>query len=592
MRALRWISLGLLGLLLLSATRGVWTLDPDAAAYVSLGRSMATGEGYLLFGEPHAKYPPGLPGLLALLIRGAGPEAYQLFHAALVLCVLAAAVLASRLARRLGLGPIGAFVVGAGTGLSLSMFDLSVVYLRTEPLFTALSLGALLACLRSQSTDGGWRHALLAGLLTAAALATRLAGLGLLILPTLALLRPVGRGVRARSTLVLVIAGAFLAAWFDHGREVRAQLVAASDYTDEFLVAEPRDLTKTVRLDNPPLDAAGLARRVGGNARVFAGACAVLLSNVDKAANQLPVGVLLASLVALGLLVLMSPARARELVSARGSTPDPGRESELHAARLSAGFYALASIGLLLVWPFNQQERFYAPLLPLFLVAAGEGLGFALRELNALTRHPRGRLVALFIATVVLTLLVLQRSDVPAVLGRWSVGYAALLAVSIGATAVVIWCVRVGLPLRLPPRAPLLALALFAASFAHQRFVRWPQLQRDQAPMVANAIQVHPVLREVADRLAAEMPPDTIVMTDVPKMLQVLSGLRCVPMRYTVDPPRLVPGEAKVLFCTGSDPPEAGALVDALSSDWDALIELAPIPVGNGELHPTVWRLP
>jgi hypothetical protein len=75
----------LLGIVLGSAIRSVWAIDPDASLYVGLGRSLAAGDGYALDGVPHTKYPPGLPLLLAGVTRVADAEAYALIHAGLVL---------------------------------------------------------------------------------------------------------------------------------------------------------------------------------------------------------------------------------------------------------------------------------------------------------------------------------------------------------------------------------------------------------------------------------------------------------------------------------------------------------------------------
>ena len=85
-----------LGALLALSTRPVWTLDPDAAAYLTLARSVADGQGYVLESGPgaealpHAKYPPGWPLMLAAVIRVAGPESYRAFHLLSVALLLGA----------------------------------------------------------------------------------------------------------------------------------------------------------------------------------------------------------------------------------------------------------------------------------------------------------------------------------------------------------------------------------------------------------------------------------------------------------------------------------------------------------------------
>ncbi|MBM3984533.1 MAG: hypothetical protein FJ296_02390, partial [Planctomycetes bacterium] len=145
----------LLGIGLFTAIRPVWTIDPDAGLYVGLARSLAAGQGYGLDGIPHTKYPPGLPALLSLGVRASGPEGYATFHGLLVVALLAATGLAFVVSRQLGAPPGVALAIAAATGLSQTFFDLSVQYVRTEPLFLALSLAALACAWRAQRPEAG-----------------------------------------------------------------------------------------------------------------------------------------------------------------------------------------------------------------------------------------------------------------------------------------------------------------------------------------------------------------------------------------------------------------------------------------------------
>jgi hypothetical protein len=567
-----------LGVALLTAIRPVWTIDPDAGLYVGLGRSLATGNGYTLDGTPHTKYPPGLPLLLSGLVRLGGAEAYGLFHAALAVALLAAVVLAHQVARQLGCPPGVALAVAAATGLSQSLFDLSIRYVRTEPLFLALSLGALLALWRSQRSGAGWGSAVLAAALVLAATLTRLAGVTLLVVPALALLR---RGadarLRARSALVLLAGAAVVLAWQQRAAAVAREHPGAPDYGTEFLAAEPRDLTKTVRLDMPPLDGPALARRVAGNLDVMARAMAVLLTNVDRAGARLPVGVLSLALVLAGLGVLSLR---------RGASPE----------RRQACAYVAATLVLYLLWPFNQQERFYVPLLPLLFIAAGAGALALLDVARAAWTRPTARSLLLTAGVLLLLVLALQRSDHPDVLGLWSWGYAALLVAGVAA-----WLLALRLP-RLPEARPSAAVAcavLLAVPFLQLRCLAWPdtvaafEARRAAHPQpgALARVDVDPRLEEVAVFLRDHTPPDTVLMTDVPSILAPLSGRRCIPFVYRVQPPEVATDGADLVFYT-RELPDAAAVMDACAPRLQPALQLVPLDVGGRAVTPVVYRVP
>ena len=46
---------------------GSWRAQPDAALYLELGESLASGRGYVFNGEPHTYVPPGYPALVSLV---------------------------------------------------------------------------------------------------------------------------------------------------------------------------------------------------------------------------------------------------------------------------------------------------------------------------------------------------------------------------------------------------------------------------------------------------------------------------------------------------------------------------------------------
>jgi len=571
--------LAAVGVLVLHGTalRNVWTIDPDASAYVGLGQSLAAGDGYSLDGVPHGKYPPGFPSFLAALMRVAGPDAYGLFHAALVALLALAVLVSHRLVCRLGFPPWAGAVVAVAVALSQTLGDLSVRYLRTEVPFLAVSMATLLLMSDALSPRRSWGRTVLAAVFMTAALSLRLAGITLAVVPLLHLLFPAdGARTRARAGLLLATAGMLLACWAAWGSSVSDERPDAPDYGSELTAMEARDLTKTVRTDMPLIDGAGWVRRLSGNLVVLSRASAVLLTNVDRAGARLPVGLATLGLVLLGLLSLARPS----------SRP-----------RQDAAAYVAATLALYLVWPFNQQERFYAPLLPLLLVAAGQGL-LVTRDLTAtLARTTAGRNVALTIAAALALVLSGQTSDDPTVLGRWSKSYTAVVVLAWIAVVMLAASLRRN---RLPefrPAAACLLPVLFFVPWLHFRFVEWPaQVQRfeqhrDEHPAdpPLDRIDVDPRLEQVALWLIEHTSADTLVMTDVPKMMAALTGRTCVPFRYQVDPPEVLHGEADIVFYT-RELSEASKVMDSRAGDYDLALELSPVFDGTTTVVPRLYR--
>lgn len=68
-RAARWLVAGGIALLYCAAVTPRWNVSPDSALYLLLGQNLAAGQGYTLFGEPHAFVPPGYPLLVAAQIK-------------------------------------------------------------------------------------------------------------------------------------------------------------------------------------------------------------------------------------------------------------------------------------------------------------------------------------------------------------------------------------------------------------------------------------------------------------------------------------------------------------------------------------------
>ena len=95
-RRRHWVFAALALLYALSIT-GRWRVAPDTALYMSLGRSLAEGDGFTYHGVRHNWYEPGLPWVIGVSFRLFGHDNYW----PLTLFTLACGVLALSLAYRL-----------------------------------------------------------------------------------------------------------------------------------------------------------------------------------------------------------------------------------------------------------------------------------------------------------------------------------------------------------------------------------------------------------------------------------------------------------------------------------------------------------
>ncbi len=178
-----------LALLYLAGVTGQWWPGNDSAVYLGLARSLAGGEGYRFNGQVSTAFAPGLPILLAGLYRLAGEGMWlpNLFMAA---CGLTALLLTYLSLRRLGLDRRPALAVTCATGLAYSFYFNAHRVLSDMP-FAAVFWLLLHCVLRAR--EGRWRWIVLAGALSAAAAALRA--------PAVVLLGPLGLGVLLDSSL-------------------------------------------------------------------------------------------------------------------------------------------------------------------------------------------------------------------------------------------------------------------------------------------------------------------------------------------------------------------------------------------------------
>jgi hypothetical protein len=79
---------------------GRWRVAPDSGLYMSLGRNLAEGQGFVYHGETHTRYEPGLPLVISASYRLFGPDRYAPLLAFVLACTLAALWLTYRLMLR------------------------------------------------------------------------------------------------------------------------------------------------------------------------------------------------------------------------------------------------------------------------------------------------------------------------------------------------------------------------------------------------------------------------------------------------------------------------------------------------------------
>lgn len=590
--ALLLVALG--AALRLAPGHGTWVIDPDASAYVGLARALADGDGYTFAGVPHAKFPPGFPAYLAVAVTATGdPECYGTMRDLVSLAGLVAVLLSFFVGRRLlRLSPGGALLVAAAAGTSVFLFQYSVAFLRSETLFTAWFLGALLLGEWWRRRGGALPAAACGGALAVAAL-VRTAGI--CALPALALARLVRtepfRIDLSRAALLEVVLFGVVAAAGPGGFALRNATIdeaRSSGYAGELMQAYALDHTKDVDRHMPRIDAGGWRDRLTQNVAVLALSLGKFVVN-DNAGANLAVhprtGALRPSGAALLALLLLG-----WVLAWRRTSP-------------VVGFVVPAYVALYLIWPFNQQQRFYLPLQPLLLALLAFGVEPFLRLAVSVATRPAGRILLAAVALVGTIGLGLGRSEDAALLGRWSVKYAALVFVAAGMTVALItlaavagrrradaesWRTRAtaaGLGALLLLWVATLGLFLRGLAAEHREFLAL----RAAAPVAPEFARLkgHPQLFDMLSVLTERAGPDDLVMSDIPKMIHVAAGLRTTPFVYssrdlTVD---LDAGGAPARFVYFSrEIPTACAAYDAFrAAEADRIEVLYQATVGEGK---------
>jgi 4-amino-4-deoxy-L-arabinose transferase-like glycosyltransferase len=320
--------------------------DPrfDGAGYAVLGESLATGQGYREIDHPdeprHAHFPPGYPMALALLWTVTG-RSIVAAHLLSCVCTVGATVAAWWWFRAL-FGPRVALLLGLALAMNWT-WGRNGGEIQSEPLFLLLQQPALLAAL-AVARGGRLRSGLALGFLLGICTLTRHVGICLALAVIIDLFCQ-----RRRSAAIAVGLGtaAVLLPWI-------LWLLAVRHNTQAALLAQT-----------------GLVSRVAEQALFYVRRIPdqitgpiVEVGTVFRRSGYLSAGLTLWAAFATGLVLL---GWLRSFRSPR---------------RRIVGLAALATLALLVIWPFTEAGRFLVPLVPFILIGAMDGLAIILAALR------------------------------------------------------------------------------------------------------------------------------------------------------------------------------------------------------------------
>lgn len=584
-----------------------WIVDPDSAAYMGLAKSLLAGEGYSFAGVPHTKYPPFFPLLLSLVSRIGDDPCYDLMQYLVagfwvLLCGLAfllfsgSAIADSPFSRK-GIpkntftGLLFAFFAAG----SIYMLQYATVFLRSEIIFTFFSLGACWMALQLlQKEKPAWSRWILFLLFFQCAYFTRMAGIALLGALVLVVLfekrqwiQGKGRWIPALALIALCALGPAL--WMERNQNVRIE--GSTDYASEFLQEYGLDLTKNHDLEMDTIGVKGFAWRIAGNISVFCESCAKMLLNSNKGGSR--------SVLKWGFGLICFFGMLISLV---------GRRSFVD-------YYCLLYICLYFVWPFNQQQRFYLPILP-FLI---EYMVIALLHLNKLLpsilRHKGFWYLFFALQVPLLVVIFCGRSQQPDVLDRYSYPYLAfaLLITVVMLILDVYFFMERSRPggvkfLVKTSRMALVLLYLCGFAFfglqglhsfdrSHEFFLEHRAGLAQEGKPVAerfDKIEAHPELINLATMIIEITNEEDVIMSDVPKMMYMLTGRTFVPFTFHGKQNRLaeeVNGLRPSYVCYSGEIGWVYHVFKAACKDFEMIFSHR-VDVGGGEMiEPGLYRI-
>lgn len=345
-----------------SAAR-VESYGSDTSMYFGLAQSLVHGEGYRFNFVPHTVYPPGFPLFLAGLMAVVGESFATLMRVNVPVLFVGLACIYGLIRSERGTGTSLAVLVLCGT--SFRAFFLTTAGLHSDILyFTVAALALWSVDYVERARPGPLRTAILVlGTASVAYLplvrsigVTLLAGLCLWMLVPVLLRRDTGpsdvRGRLRRWTPAAVATLVVLGAWMGWSAQQEAYEGDGhmASYTQQLLKADPHEL------DSPTLSPLRLpGRAVELLALRVQRSTAMLLNQPYRSFSW------------------GNPAALLFLLGVAGTVGVGLVRSMMIRATLS-DCYVLAYGGLLLLWPFDEGQRFLFPILPFLLLYAVEGV--------------------------------------------------------------------------------------------------------------------------------------------------------------------------------------------------------------------------
>jgi Dolichyl-phosphate-mannose-protein mannosyltransferase len=328
----------------------------DGAGYAVLATSLLDGQGYRAIDHPdkprHAHFPPGYPAFLALVWSAAGRSDLA-SHVASGLCTVGATLAAWLWFRTMFPRPV-ALAMGAAVACNW-VWSRTGAGVQSEPLFELLGQFAILAA-AAPAPRGEIRRGLVLGALLGAAFLTRHVGLTLAGAVFIDLAARKQWRSLAVSTVVMVAIAAPWIVWQVSLRETGATQLG-------LLVQGGRNLFGGI-----------------GDQVVFYG---------DRIPDQLT-----------GPFVEVATAPGRpavlRLVARLWAWPATAvfvagwvAAFAVPRKRLS-GLVPLATLSVLLIWPYTEAGRFLIPLVPCLVVGAVEGLTLVAKAIRRGVGRPAG----------------------------------------------------------------------------------------------------------------------------------------------------------------------------------------------------------
>lgn len=329
----------------------------DGAGYAVLARSLLEARAYRAIDRPdeprHAHFPPGYPALLAAVWAVTGVSV-RAAHAASIACNVGATV-AAWLWFRTMYGRRSSLALGLALAMNWA-WDRAGGGIQSEPLFHLLGWSAVLM-VASRRPRGDATRGLLLGAVLGAAVLTRQAGLGL--------------------------AGAMAV---ELGSRGNRRALAGSAVAFAAMLAPWLAWSARVAREEPSRTQAGLLWRAVGDLPATLPRQALFY--MERIPDQLT-----APVVEVATVFGRSPAmRAAALAWAAVATAMvvAGLLATLRDRRRRlAGLVGMATLAMLLAWPYTEAGRFLVPLIPALLIGAAEGLAAVGRRLGAGRRRAR-----------------------------------------------------------------------------------------------------------------------------------------------------------------------------------------------------------